>query len=64
MTIVAKKGLAKMIKASRFIRITEGSINDGRDNDTKIALYLIHKQFVYRTINFIINCLLYDKLNS
>jgi hypothetical protein len=32
---------------------------DDRDEDTKIDLYLIHKQFVDRTINFIINCLLY-----
>jgi len=32
---------------------------DDRDDDTKIDLYLIHKQFVDRTINFIINCLLY-----
>jgi len=32
---------------------------DDRSEDTKIDLYLIHKQFVDRTINFIINCLLY-----
>ena len=32
---------------------------DERDENTKIDLYLIHKQFVDRTINFIINCLLY-----
>lgn len=32
---------------------------DERDDDTKIDLYLIHKQFVDRTINFIVNCLLY-----
>ncbi|APG65416.1 hypothetical protein LPB136_08635 [Tenacibaculum todarodis] len=32
---------------------------DERDDNTKIELYLIHKQFVDRTINFIINCLLY-----
>jgi hypothetical protein len=35
------------------------AIFDERDDDTKIDLYLIHKQFVDRTINFIINCLLY-----
>ncbi len=34
-------------------------IIDDRSDDTKIDLYLIHKQFVDRTINFIINCLLY-----
>lgn len=34
-------------------------IFDNRDDDTKIDLYLVHKQFVDRTINFIINCLLY-----
>lgn len=32
---------------------------DDRSEDTKIELYLVHKQFVDRTINFIINCLLY-----
>lgn len=32
---------------------------DDRDDDTKIDLYLIHSQFVDRTINLIINCLLY-----
>ncbi|MCL1689482.1 hypothetical protein CMT57_06000 [Elizabethkingia anophelis] len=32
---------------------------DDRDEDTKKRLYSIHKQFVDRTINFIINCLLY-----
>lgn len=32
---------------------------DDRDEDTKKGLYSIHKQFVDRTINFIINCLLY-----
>lgn len=32
---------------------------DERDDDTKIDLYLIHKQFVDRTINLAINCLLY-----
>lgn len=34
-------------------------ISDDRDENIKIELYLIHKQFVNRTINFIINCLLY-----
>ena len=34
-------------------------IFDDRDENTKDALYNIHKQFVDRTINFIINCLLY-----
>ncbi|MGS2761840.1 hypothetical protein [Sinomicrobium sp. M5D2P9] len=32
---------------------------DERDDDTKIDLYLIHKQFVDRTISLAINCLLY-----
>lgn len=32
---------------------------DDRSEDVKIDLYLIHKQFVDRTINFIINCLFY-----
>jgi len=32
---------------------------DERSDDTKIDLYLIHKQFVDRTINLAINCLLY-----
>ena len=35
------------------------ALYDDRDDNTKIDLYLIHKQFVDRTINFIINCLLY-----
>lgn len=34
-------------------------IGDDRDENTKRALHQIHKQFVDRTINFIINCLLY-----
>ena len=34
-------------------------IFDDRDENTKDALFNIHKQFVDRTINFIINCLLY-----
>ncbi len=32
---------------------------DERDDDTKIDLYLIHKQFVDRTISLATNCLLY-----
>ncbi len=32
---------------------------DERDDNTKIDLYLIHKQFVDRTISLAINCLLY-----
>lgn len=32
---------------------------EDRSEDIKIDLYLIHKQFVDRTINFIINCLFY-----
>lgn len=32
---------------------------EDRDENTKDGLYNIHKQFVDRTINFIINCLLY-----
>lgn len=35
------------------------AVYEDRDENARIDLYLIHKQFVDRTINFIINCLLY-----
>lgn len=35
------------------------AIFNDRDEDAKDGLYSIHRQFVDRTINFIINCLLY-----